>query len=127
MLRRCFSVLLLVLTEFSENRGFLCFDFFLFRCWRYRLFGTVVDNTINHAIIIFQLHFRIFQMVVGIAEVCQFLIANAVNIVIGYHTRLFECHDVTDREAVSREVLRMLDIENTVQILQLFNLASFFG
>ena len=83
MLCRLFSVLLLVLAELGENRGFLTLGFFLFRDRSfYRLLGSVIDDTVNHTVVILHLHFCIFQMIVDTAEVGQLLVTNAVNVMI---------------------------------------------
>lgn len=65
------------------------------------LFGSVIDDAVDHAVVVLQLHLRIFQIILRCPERGQLLIANAVEVVTGYHAAALDGNDVADGQAVS--------------------------
>ncbi len=59
------------------------------------LASTVVDDSVDHSIIIFHLHFCILQRLVR-QKTVQFMKAIAIYIVCAGHTIYLECHYITD-------------------------------
>lgn len=64
---------------------------------------AVVDDPVNHAIIIFYGQLYCFQIVLR-PEIGKLLEADAVAVVVGYHTGLLQSNDVADGQAVPSEI-----------------------
>ena len=60
-----------------------------------RLALAVVEDAVDHAVIILHGHLRIFQRVIR-EKTRNLLKSNPINVVAGYHAVLFEGNDVAD-------------------------------
>ena len=52
------------------------------------LFGAVVDDAVDHAVVVLQQHFRVFEVVLRLEEIGKLPEADAVNVMTGYYAVL---------------------------------------
>ena len=83
-----------------------------------RLFlWTIVDDAVDHPVIIFHGHLRVFEVIVR-QERRKLNKAHAVHIMRAYRTMLPQHNNVTDGQAVPGKILRVGGVEFHVQIIQ---------
>ena len=60
------------------------------------LLGAVIDDAVDHAIVVLHGHLRIFEIVLRLEEIGKLLEADAVNVMTGYYAVLLQGNDVAD-------------------------------
>ena len=95
------------------------FPFFLrFLCHLHGRCFSVIDDPVDHAVIILHCHFYILQVILRLQEFRQRDKTDGIHIMTGYLTVGADCYDVADRKAVPTEVCRMRDIEFLIDLIQ---------
>ena len=83
----------------------------------------VVDDAVDHAVIILHRHFSGFQIIVCL-ELFQFLKAEGIAVMIRYIRPAFDRNDVADGQAVPGKIRRAINIELCIRLLQYFTLGA---
>lgn len=86
---------------------------------------TIVQDAIHHAVIIFQLHFRIFQGLIG-KKTMQFLKAEAVYIVSADCAIHLKRYHIAYGQAVTKEILRSIHGLFEIDGVEDFQLVALF-
>ena len=85
---------------------------------------AVVDDTIQHPVIVLHSHLCVFQIVFGFHKALKLHKANPIYIVKGYLMRHLQGYDVAHGHTVTTEILRVVDIELGVQPFQHYALVG---
>ena len=92
----------------------------LFQLSHCRLLWAVIDDTVDHAVIIFHCHFHISQRIFR-QETWHLGETNTVAVMIGYLTILLDGNDVTYTHRRAVKIHRFLQIELLIQPFQLLH------
>ena len=90
----------------------------LFQLCHRRLFCAIVDDTVDHAVIVLHGHLRIFQRILR-QESGYLGKTNAVTVMTGYLTVLLDRNDVADAHGGAVIVHRFFQIELLIEFFQL--------
>ena len=90
----------------------------LFQLCHRGFFCAIVDDTVNHAVIVLQHHFRIFQRVFW-QESGDLGKTNTVTVMTGYLTVLSDRNDVADAHGGTVKVHGLFQIELLIEFFQL--------
>jgi len=82
----------------------------LFQLCHRRLFCAIVDDTVDHAVIVLHGHLRIFQRIFR-QESGDLGKTNTVTVMTGYLTVLLDRNDVTDTHRRTVKIRRLLQIK----------------
>lgn len=94
-----------------ERNGLAAADL-LFQLGHRRLLGVVVDDTVDHTIVILHSHFRIFQRIWIARQKSRHLLkAEAVAVMTEYLTIPFDSNDVADAHGRTAVIDRMFIVE----------------
>ena len=96
-------------SQIHEGNGLTAAGLLFQLCHR-RLFCAIVDDTVDHAVIVLHGHFRIFQRVFW-QESGDLGKTNAVTVMTGYLTVLPDCNDVADAHGGTVKIRRFLQIK----------------
>ena len=58
--------------------------------------GAVVDDAVDHAVVVLQQHLRVFEVVLRLEKIGKLPEADAVNVMTGYYAVLLQGNDVAD-------------------------------
>ena len=98
------------LAELLKNRGLLVLLL---------LFGAVVDDPVDHAVVVFHCHFSVFQIISSL-KIFELLEAEAVAVMISYIRSALYGNDVADGQAVAEEVGETPNVELLENFFQNF-------
>ena len=96
-------------SQIHEGNGLTAAGLLFQLCHR-RLFCAIVDDTVDHAVIVLHGHLRIFQRIFR-QESGDLGKTNTVTVMTGYLTILLDRNDVTDTHRRTVKIRRLLQIK----------------
>ena len=74
------------------------------------IFFAIINNAVDHTVIIFKLHFRIFQIILR-DKSGKFLKAGTITVITGYRAIFTDGNNVANRKAVTLKIFRTIQIK----------------